>query len=88
MTFLRLPRLARRALPPAAARAHHPDPLNPSTKGWRSAVKEGEIPTTAWEAEVKRGLELGNLGTADDRALQAVAPGCRARARVRFAGAS
>ena len=59
MTFLRLPRLARRALPPAAARAHHPDPLNPSTKGWRSAVKEGEIPTTAWEAEVKRGLELG-----------------------------
>ena len=55
-------RAARRALPPAAqnaARAHHPDPLNPSTKGWRSAVKEGEIPTTAWEAEVKRGLELG-----------------------------
>ena len=54
-------RAARRALPPAAqnaARAHHPDPLNPSTKGWRSAVKEGEIPTTAWEAEVKRGLEL------------------------------
>ena len=37
-------------------REHHPDPLNPSTKGWRSAVKEGELPTSAWQREVARGL--------------------------------
>ena len=43
-------------------RSHHPDPLNPSTKGWRSAVKEGDLPTTAWEKEVARGLEFGLPG--------------------------
>ena len=40
-------------------RKHHPDPLNPSTKGWRSAVKEGELPDDVWRREVARGLELG-----------------------------
>ena len=48
----------------AAARQHHPDPLNPSTKGWRSALKEADLPTAAWEAEVARGLEFGLPGAA------------------------
>lgn len=43
-------------------RDHSQDPLNPSTKGWRAAIKEGELPTTAWEAEVARGLEFGLPG--------------------------
>ena len=52
-------RRGRALLPLPRRRWHHPDPLNPSTKGWRSAVKEGELPTKGWEAEIARGLELG-----------------------------
>ena len=52
-------RRGRALLPLPRRRWHHPDPLNPSTKGWRSAVKEGDLPTKGWEAEIARGLELG-----------------------------
>ncbi|KAJ1640175.1 hypothetical protein T492DRAFT_623286 [Pavlovales sp. CCMP2436] len=45
-----------------AARAHHPNPMMPSTRGWRAAVAEASIPTTRHEAALKRGLELGLPG--------------------------
>lgn len=66
--------LRRRAFVPLTrrmARLHHPDPLNPSTKGWRSAVKEADLPTTVWEQEVKKGLEFGLPGASsiEDREI-------------------
>jgi hypothetical protein len=45
-----------------AARAHHPNPLMPSTRGWKAALKEASIPTTRHDEALKRGLELGLPG--------------------------
>ena len=58
----RKPSLLKRGLLPVGSRLHHPDPLNPSTKGWRSALKEGDLPTVVHDREVARGLELGLPG--------------------------
>lgn len=62
-------RAARRLIPlrrPATlrgtAREHHPNPLATTTRGWKAALKEAEIPTTRHDAELKRGLELGLPG--------------------------
>jgi agmatinase len=44
------------------ARAHHPNPLMPSTRGWKAALKEATLPTTRYEEGLKRGLELGLPG--------------------------
>lgn len=52
----------KRGLLPIGSRLHHPDPLNPTTKGWRSALKEGDLPTVVHDREVARGLELGLPG--------------------------
>mmetsp|Transcript_2276 Transcript_2276/g.4885 ORF Transcript_2276/g.4885 Transcript_2276/m.4885 type:complete len:420 (+) Transcript_2276:83-1342(+) len=44
-------------------RFHHPDPFNPkTTKGWKAALKEAEIPRTKFDQEVAEGLELGLPG--------------------------
>lgn len=44
-------------------RYHHPDPFNPkTTKGWKAALKEAEIPRTKFDQEVAEGLELGLPG--------------------------
>ena len=52
--MISLPRPAlRSAAMRLARRQHHPDPLNPSTKGWRAAVAEADLPTTKHEAEVR-----------------------------------
>lgn len=52
-------------------RPHHPNPAAPSTKGWKAAVKEAEIPTTKYEEELKRGLEYGLPGASsiEDRTI-------------------
>lgn len=59
--------LSRKALRSAAAggqvRFHHPSPFDPmTTKGWKAAVKEGTLPTTRHDADLKRGLEIGLPG--------------------------
>ena len=69
--------LRRRVLLPAAnraagaVRAHHPDPLNPTTKGWKAILKEQDLPSTKWDEELKRGLELGLPGASsiEDRTI-------------------
>jgi len=58
--------LRRRVLYPVPLqqlRNHHPSPFDPqTTKGWKAAVKETNIPTSKHDAEVKRGLEIGLQG--------------------------
>ncbi|KAL7544956.1 hypothetical protein ACHAWF_016331 [Thalassiosira exigua] len=53
-------------------RHHHPDPFDPKlTRGWKAALAEADIPTTAHDAEVARGLELGLPGASsiDDKTI-------------------
>lgn len=70
----------RRALLPLSrqlVRHHHPDPLSPMTKGWRSAMLEGELPQEAHKREIARGLELGLPGASSivDRNIPTFARG-------------
>lgn len=53
-------------------RYHHPDPFNPkTTKGWKAALKEAEIPTTKFDQEIAEALELGLPGASsiDDKTI-------------------
>lgn len=53
-------------------RYHHPDPFNPkTTKGWKAALKEAEIPTTKFDMEIAENLELGLPGASsiDDKTI-------------------
>jgi agmatinase len=53
-------------------RHHHPDPFNPkTTKGWKAALKEAEIPTTKFDQEIAEALELGLPGASsiDDKTI-------------------
>jgi len=47
---------------PAREYHHHPSFDKTQLHGWKCMHREGEIPTTAWEEEVRRGLELGLQG--------------------------
>jgi len=45
-------------------RFHHPDPFNPkTTKGWKAALKEAEIPRTRMHEETAHALKLGLPGS-------------------------
>jgi agmatinase len=59
-----LDHMSRRLIPlqRPGARAHHPNPLMPSTRGWKAALKEATLPTTRYEEGLRRGLELGLPG--------------------------
>ena len=53
-------------------RHHHPDPFNPkTTKGWKAALKEAELPTTKFDKEIAENLELGLPGASsiDDKTI-------------------
>jgi agmatinase len=43
-------------------RAHHPDFHRDQTQGWKAMHREADLPRVKWDAEVKRGLELGLPG--------------------------
>lgn len=44
-------------------RSHHPDPFNPkTTRGWKAALAEADIPRTKFDAEIAEGLENGLPG--------------------------
>mmetsp|Transcript_6554 Transcript_6554/g.8518 ORF Transcript_6554/g.8518 Transcript_6554/m.8518 type:complete len:408 (-) Transcript_6554:135-1358(-) len=44
-------------------RFHHPDPFDPkSTRGWKAALKEAEIPTTKADEESAHNLHMGLQG--------------------------
>jgi agmatinase len=45
-------------------RFHHPDPFNPkTTRGWKAALKEAEIPRTKMHEEIEHCLKMGLPGT-------------------------
>lgn len=71
MSARRLIPLRRPGVLREATRAHHPNPLMPTTRGWKAALKEAEIPTTRHDAALKRNLELGLPGAKclDDRTI-------------------
>jgi agmatinase len=44
-------------------RSHHPNPFDPkTTRGWKAALKEAELPRTRMEHELAEGLRLGLKG--------------------------
>ena len=75
-----LPRLRRRyATKDAVAsfngqqkRQHHPSPFDPTTtKGWKAALKEAEIPMTRHNEEIAKNLVIGLPGASsiDDKTI-------------------
>lgn len=61
----------------AGTHAHHPDFHRHDSIGWKAMHKEAELPTIKWQAELKRGLELGLPGAAsiEDRNIPTFARG-------------
>lgn len=63
--------------PQGRMHAHHPSFDKTQLQGWKAMHKEAELPRSAWEAEVKRGLELGLPGanSIEDRSIPTFARG-------------
>ncbi len=63
--------------PQGRMHAHHPSFDKTQLQGWKAMHKEAELPRSAWEAEVKRGLELGlpGAGSIQDRSIPTFARG-------------